>query len=51
MNPATIPEFLKLGVAAVGTGVSILRRDLIEKEDYEGIRVLAKMHVDAIRMA
>jgi len=51
VNPATIPEFLKLGVAAVGTGVSILRRDLIEKEDYEGIRVLAKMHVDAIRMA
>ena len=51
VNPATIPEFLKLGVTAVGTGVSILRRDLIEKEDYEGIRVLAKMHVDAIRMA
>ena len=51
VNPVSIPEFLKLGVAAVGTGVSILRRDLIEKEDYEGIRVLAKMHVDAIRMA
>lgn len=51
VNPVSIPEFLKLGVTAVGTGVSILRRDLIEKEDYEGIRVLAKMHVDAIRMA
>lgn len=51
VNPVSIPEFLKLGVTAVGTGATILRRDLIEKEDYDGIRVLAKMHVDAIRMA
>lgn len=51
VNPVSIPEFLKLGVTAVGTGATVLRRDLIEKEDYEGIRVLAKMHVDAIRMA
>ena len=51
VNPVSIPEFLKLGVTAVGTGVSILKRDLIEKEDYDGIRALAKMHVDAIRMA
>jgi 2-dehydro-3-deoxyphosphogluconate aldolase/(4S)-4-hydroxy-2-oxoglutarate aldolase len=51
VNPVSIPEFLKLGVTAVGTGVSILKRDLIEKEDYDGIRALAKMQVDAIRMA
>ncbi len=51
VNPVSIPEFLKLGVTAVGTGATILRRDLIEKEDYDGIRVLAKMHVDAIRMS
>lgn len=51
VNPVSIPEFLKLGVTAVGTGATVLRRDLIENEDYDGIRVLAKMHVDAIRMA
>lgn len=50
VNPVTIPKFLELGVAAVGTGITILRPDLVAKQDYEGIATLAKMHVDAVRL-
>ena len=51
VNPATIPQFLNAGMAAVGTGITVFRPDLIAKEDYEGIGTLAKMHVDAVRLA
>ena len=51
VNPATIPPFLAAGVAAVGTGVTVLRRDLLERGDFAGIGTLAKMHVDAVRLA
>ena len=50
VNPVTIPQFLKAGITAVGTGITVFRPDLIAKEDYEGIRTLAKMHVDAVRL-
>ncbi len=50
VNPATIPQFLRAGITAVGTGITVFRPDLIAKEDYEGIRTLAKMHVDAVRL-
>lgn len=50
VNPVTIPQFLKAGITAVGTGITVFRPDLVAAEDYEGIGVLAKMHVDAIRM-
>ena len=49
VNPETIPEFLSRGIMAVGTGITIFRPDLVAAEDYEGIRALAKAHVDAIR--
>lgn len=51
VNPDTIPEFLKQGVQGVGTGVSIVNREMLAKDDYEGITALAKAHVDAIRNA
>lgn len=51
VNTVTIPQYLHAGMAAVGTGVTIFRPDLIAAEDYEGIRTLAKMHVDTVRMA
>ncbi|NLI21321.1 MAG: bifunctional 4-hydroxy-2-oxoglutarate aldolase/2-dehydro-3-deoxy-phosphogluconate aldolase [Clostridiales bacterium] len=51
INPATIPPFLSAGVACVGTGVTVLRRDLLERGDFAGIATLAKMHVDAVRLA
>ena len=50
VNPVTIPRFLELGVAAMGTGITVLRPDLLEKRDYAGIETLAKMHVDAVRL-
>ena len=48
VNPETIPEFLSRGMVAVGTGITIFRPDLVAAEDYEGIRALAKAHVEAI---
>ena len=50
VNPATIPVLLGCGVSVVGTGVTVLRRDLIEQEDYAGIGTLARMHVDAVQL-
>jgi len=49
VNPDTIPKYLEQGVAAVGTGVSIINRDMLAADDYEGIAALARRHVDAIR--
>lgn len=48
VNPRTIPEFLKHGVSAVGTGVSIIDRALLEAGDYNGIEELARAHVNAV---
>lgn len=49
VNPDTIPTYLEYGVAAVGTGVSIINRDMLAEDDYEGIANLARKHVDAIK--
>lgn len=49
VNPETIPVYLQYGVAAVGTGVSIINRDMLAADDYEGIAQLAKKHVDAVK--
>ena len=50
VNPATIPQLLSAGVSAVGTGVTVLKKDLIAAGDYEAVRDLARMHRDAIRI-
>lgn len=49
VNPETIPEFLRHGVSAMGTGISIVNRDMLNAGDYAGIEVLAREHVQAIR--
>lgn len=49
VNPDTIPTYLEYGVAAVGTGVSIINRDMLAEDDYDGIANLARKHVDAIK--
>ena len=49
VNPDTIPEFLSRGIVALGTGISIFRPDLVAAEDYEGIKELARAHIEAIR--
>ena len=48
VNPETIPEFLSRGMVAVGTGITIFRPDLVAAKDYDGIKSLAKAHIDAI---
>ena len=48
VNPQTIPEFLKHGINAVGTGVSIVNRDMLQVGDYAGIEALARAHVQAV---
>lgn len=50
VNPETIPEFLSRGILAVGTGITIFRPDLVAAEDYEGIKALARAHVEAVRL-
>lgn len=48
INPDTIPEFLSRGINAVGTGVSIINREMLDKGDYAGIEALARQHVQAV---
>ena len=50
-NENTIEAFIKAGAKGVGTGISILKPDLIEKEDYTEITRLAKLHIDKINSA
>lgn len=49
VNPQTIPEFLRHGASAVGTGVSIVDRDMLNAGDFAGIEELARQHVQAVR--
>ncbi len=49
VNPQTIPEFLARGIAAFGTGITILRPDLVAARDYAGIKALAAKHLAAIQ--
>lgn len=49
VNPQTIPEFLKHGVNAVGTGVSIVNRDMLNAGDFASIEALAREHVRSIK--
>lgn len=51
VNPDTIPKFLEQGIRVVGTGASIVKRDLLDAEDYEAISELARQHVIAVRQA
>ena len=51
VNPDTIELFLNNGAAALGTGASILKKELIEKEDYAEITRLTRLHFDKINEA
>jgi len=48
VNPETIPEFLSRGMLAVGTGITVFRPDLVQAQDYAGIKALAEAHLKAI---
>lgn len=49
VNPQTIPLFYEAGAVAFGTGITILRPDLVQNNDFDGIVKLAKEHVDVIK--
>lgn len=51
VNPDTIGDFFKAGACAVGTGISILRPDLIANRDFKGITELTKFHIDRMNEA
>ena len=50
-NENTIGAFIKAGAWGVGTGISILKPELIESENYAEITKLSKLHLDKIREA
>lgn len=50
VNPVTIPQFLSAGASAVGTGATVLKKSLIEMEDYESIYKLARTHQEAVEL-
>ncbi len=49
VNENTIEEFFKVGACGVGTGISIVKNELVESENYSEITRLAKAHMDVIR--
>ena len=48
VNPDSISEFYNAGVSAFGTGITILKPELVQKNDYKAISLLAKQHIEAI---
>lgn len=48
VNPETIPKFLEQGISCVGTGVSVVNRDMLNAGDFDGIEKLARAHVEAV---
>ena len=48
VNPQTIPEYYAAGAKAFGTGITILKPEFVQAENYEGIKELAKAHVDVV---
>ena len=47
----TIEAFIKSGAQCVGTGISILKPELIENEDYAAISELTRLHLEKIAAA
>lgn len=45
----TIEDFFLAGALGVGTGLSILKPEYVETGNYEGIKELAKLHVEKVR--
>ena len=51
VNPDTVGSFFTAGACAVGTGISILKPDLIAAKNYEEITRLAAIHVEKVQAA
>lgn len=50
-NEKTIKSFILAGACGVGTGLSILRPELIDNDNYEEITRLARMHTEIVKSA
>ena len=48
-NEENLKEFFRAGACGIGTGISILKQELLERKDYRAITELARRHVEAIR--
>lgn len=48
-NEKTISMFFEAGTVGVGTGISIVKPELLRAEKYRAIEELARQHVEAIR--
>jgi 2-dehydro-3-deoxyphosphogluconate aldolase/(4S)-4-hydroxy-2-oxoglutarate aldolase len=48
INPETISEFHAAGISYFGTGISIIKPELVYEKNYAEITNLAKLHIDAI---
>lgn len=48
VNEKNISDFLKIGVKGVGVGSNIVKKDLIDKGDFEGITNLSKLYTNQI---
>lgn len=51
VNPDTIGCFFEAGASAVGTGISILKPELIAAHDYDAITALTKLHIERMNEA
>lgn len=51
VNENTIEKFIKAGAAGVGTGISVLKPELLKNNDYAAITALAKKHTEAVHRA
>ncbi len=50
VSPEAIPLYMEAGAIGVGTGISILKPELLEANDYESITELAKAHIKALNL-
>lgn len=49
VNPETIPIFYSAGITVFGTGITIIKPDLVQKCNYMEITKLAQLHFNVIR--
>lgn len=49
MTAQTIPDYLRAGITVAAVGTSILQKELLAREDYNGIAAAAREHLAAVR--
>ncbi len=51
VNPDSIPLFFEAGINAVGTGITVVKPELVKAKNYAEISRLARVHIEAIAKA